>query len=213
MLGLREYGFTTTEHDPDRSWMVLASEHRTIKLPDGLDFFTRAYEQWPAPRWSIELDPWALAPTRQRRCSPVWNPNRPQVRTWGMGANARLWVVDDARGAAGRGLYLPCRTAMGSPTFSARYTVAMVECGGRCPIEAGAIGRLADHECSHGRLPFDRTAACGCWPQEGGAVVVLARQRIRNPRERGCPTRGARSNRRVRNCGCFVPKRGPSPTS
>jgi hypothetical protein len=36
---MREYGFTITEHDPDRPWMVLASEHRTIKLPDGLQFF------------------------------------------------------------------------------------------------------------------------------------------------------------------------------
>jgi hypothetical protein len=26
---MREYGFTITEHDPDRPWMVLASEHRT----------------------------------------------------------------------------------------------------------------------------------------------------------------------------------------
>jgi hypothetical protein len=32
---MREYGFTITEHDPDRPWMVLASEHRAIKLPDG----------------------------------------------------------------------------------------------------------------------------------------------------------------------------------
>ena len=36
--------------------MVLASEHRTIKLPDGLDFFARAHQQWPASRWSVELD-------------------------------------------------------------------------------------------------------------------------------------------------------------
>ena len=35
---MREYGFTLTEHDPDRPWMVLASEHQTIKLPDGLEF-------------------------------------------------------------------------------------------------------------------------------------------------------------------------------
>ncbi len=58
---MREYGFTITEHDPDRPWMVLVSEHRTIKLADGLDFFTWADRQWPAPRWSVELDPW---PTR-----------------------------------------------------------------------------------------------------------------------------------------------------
>lgn len=60
---MREYGFTITEHDPDRPWMVLASEHRTIKLPGGRDFFAWAHEQWPAPRWSVELDPWQLTPS------------------------------------------------------------------------------------------------------------------------------------------------------
>ena len=64
---------------------------------------------------------------------------------------------------------------MSQHSFSARYRAATSECGGRCPIEAGVLGRLADHECSHGRLPFDRTAACGCWPQEGAAVITLAR--------------------------------------
>jgi hypothetical protein len=67
---------------------------------------------------------------------------------------------------------------MSQVSFSARYTAAMAECGGRCPIEAGVIGRLADHECDHGRLPFDRTPACGCWPQEGGAVITLRVRRL-----------------------------------
>jgi hypothetical protein len=58
----REYGFTITDHDPDRPWIVRSSEHRTINLPDGQSFFEWAHEQWPAPRWSIELDPWALTP-------------------------------------------------------------------------------------------------------------------------------------------------------
>ena len=66
---------------------------------------------------------------------------------------------------------------MSQPSFSARYTAAMAECGGRCPIEAGALAKLADHECRHGRLPFDRSPVCGCWSQEGGAVVTLSRQR------------------------------------
>ena len=64
---------------------------------------------------------------------------------------------------------------MSHHSFSARYTAAMAECGGRCPIEAGLLGRLADHECPHGRLPFDRTPACGCWPEEGAVVVALTR--------------------------------------
>jgi FAD binding domain len=52
---------------------------------------------------------------------------------------------------------------------------AMAECGGRCPIEAGVLGRLADHECRHGQLPGDRTPACGCWPLEGAAILGLPR--------------------------------------
>jgi hypothetical protein len=63
---------------------------------------------------------------------------------------------------------------MSQPSFSARYTAAMAECGGRCPIEAGVLGRLADHECRHGRLPGDRTPQCGCW-REGAVVLALTR--------------------------------------
>ena len=35
---------------------------------------------------------------------------------------------------------------MGQTSFSACYRAAMAECGGRCPIEAGMLGKLADHE-------------------------------------------------------------------
>ena len=45
--------------------------------------------------------------------------------------------------------------------------------GGACPIEAGLLGRLADHECAHGRLPGDRTAKRGCWPREAAPVIQL----------------------------------------
>ena len=63
-------------------------------------------------------------------------------------------------------------------SFSARYTAAMADCGGRCPIEAGMFGRLADLECRHGRLAFDRTPVCGCWPEEGALVRALPRRRL-----------------------------------
>jgi hypothetical protein len=66
---------------------------------------------------------------------------------------------------------------MGQPSFSARYTAAMAECGGRCPIEAGLLGRLSDRECRHGRLPGDRAPACGCRPQEGAALLIPPAQR------------------------------------
>jgi hypothetical protein len=62
---------------------------------------------------------------------------------------------------------------MGQSTFSACYRAAEAESGGSCPIEAGLLGRLADNECRHGRLPFDRTPSCGCWLQEGAAVLAL----------------------------------------
>jgi hypothetical protein len=62
---------------------------------------------------------------------------------------------------------------MGTPSFSARSAAALAECGGRCPIEAGLFGRLADHECRHGWLPCDRTPPCGCWPVEGGVAPAL----------------------------------------
>src|SRR5437660_4709028 len=45
---------------------------------------------------------------------------------------------------------------MGQHSFSARYTATMAKCGARCPIEIGVLSWLADHECRHGRLPFDR---------------------------------------------------------
>jgi hypothetical protein len=65
---------------------------------------------------------------------------------------------------------------MRMPSFSARYTAAMAECGGgRCPTEAGVLRRLADHECAHGQLPYDRTRPCSCWPEEGAVVLALSR--------------------------------------
>ena len=62
---------------------------------------------------------------------------------------------------------------MKKTSLSARYSAAIAQSTGSCPIEAGILGRLADHECRHGRLPFDRTAACGCRPQESVIVLVL----------------------------------------
>ena len=57
--------------------------------------------------------------------------------------------------------------------FPAHYRASQRQAGGPCPIEAGLIGRLADHECRHGRLAFDRTPKCGCWPQEDGIILAL----------------------------------------
>jgi hypothetical protein len=64
----------------------------------------------------------------------------------------------------------------------ARYQAATVHAGGRCPIEAGLLGRLADHECAHGRLPADPSTKCGCWPQENAAVIPLPNPTRTHPR-------------------------------
>lgn len=77
----------------------------------------------------------------------------------GKGALRRVWAI--------------MHTMKVSPRFSARYAAATARCGGWCPIEAGVLGRLADHECKHGRLRFDRTPACGCWPGEEGVLLAL----------------------------------------
>jgi len=61
---------------------------------------------------------------------------------------------------------------MAQPTFAARYRAAE-RYAGRCPIEAGFLGRRADLECRRGRLAFDRTAPCGGWPEEGATVLSL----------------------------------------
>jgi hypothetical protein len=62
---------------------------------------------------------------------------------------------------------------MSQESFAAHYSAAQRLAGGRCPIEAGLIGRLADHECRHGRIALDRTAPCGCWPEEAAVVRAL----------------------------------------
>ena len=34
---------------------------------------------------------------------------------------------------------------------------------GFCPLEAGLIGDLADHECKHGNLPSTKPKRCECF--------------------------------------------------
>ena len=62
---MSEYGYTITEHDAERPWIVLSTEHRTVKLKDGTNFFAWARRAWPGPRRSVQLDPWSLAPERR----------------------------------------------------------------------------------------------------------------------------------------------------
>ena len=62
MFVLPEYSYTVTEHDPEKPWLVRGSSRGTVTLDDDASFFAWARENWPAPRWSVELDPYQLAP-------------------------------------------------------------------------------------------------------------------------------------------------------
>jgi hypothetical protein len=59
---LPEYTYTITERDPERPWLVRSISHGTVTLEEDASFFAWAAEHWPAPRWSVELDPHQLAP-------------------------------------------------------------------------------------------------------------------------------------------------------
>jgi hypothetical protein len=55
-----EFSYTIIEHEPDRPWIVVGSEHHTVTLDADENFFLWARERWPEPRWTVELDPWQL---------------------------------------------------------------------------------------------------------------------------------------------------------
>jgi hypothetical protein len=57
-----EYRYRATEYDPERPCFVLGSSRGQVTLPDDVSFYEWAQEHWPAPRWTIEPDPWQLAP-------------------------------------------------------------------------------------------------------------------------------------------------------
>jgi hypothetical protein len=84
-----------------------------------------------------------------------------------------------------------CNPVAARPKWTRQLVVAaMLECGRRCPVEAGMLGGLAEHECRHGRLPFDRTGPCGCWPEEGAVVAGAA---AHGSKVRGGPPRGVKN--------------------
>jgi hypothetical protein len=57
-----EFSFTVTEYSPDKPWLVVGSEHRTVQLDDREDFHDWAHERWPEPRWRVDANPWQLSP-------------------------------------------------------------------------------------------------------------------------------------------------------
>jgi dTDP-4-dehydrorhamnose 3,5-epimerase-like enzyme len=61
MFALPENRYTVTEQDPERLWIVRGISHGAVTLADDASFFEWAAENWPAPKWSVELDPYQLA--------------------------------------------------------------------------------------------------------------------------------------------------------
>jgi hypothetical protein len=71
ICSMPQYSFVIAEHDPERPWIVLGQEHRSVTLEDGIVFWSWVQERWPAPRWSVELDPWQLAPDWSGSAKPT----------------------------------------------------------------------------------------------------------------------------------------------
>lgn len=57
---LQTFSYTVTEHDPVRPWLIIGQERRSIDLEDGRAFFVWAAKNWPADRFTVNLDPWQL---------------------------------------------------------------------------------------------------------------------------------------------------------
>lgn len=61
-----QFSFTVTEHDPERPWIMVGRERQSATFDDARGFYRWAKERWPAPRCTVELDPWQLSPTLRR---------------------------------------------------------------------------------------------------------------------------------------------------
>jgi hypothetical protein len=59
---VREYGYTVTEHDLQRPWIVLRSRHETVRLAEDVPFFEWSAARYPHDRYTVQLDPWSLTP-------------------------------------------------------------------------------------------------------------------------------------------------------
>jgi hypothetical protein len=46
--------YRLVEYDPDRPWIVVANEQRTVELPDDQDFGRWARERYPGDRFRVE---------------------------------------------------------------------------------------------------------------------------------------------------------------
>ncbi len=64
---MRRYGFQLTEHDPEKPWLIIDSRHEEIELADDESFFRWAAQNYPRERYSVDVDPWTLSPSRSER--------------------------------------------------------------------------------------------------------------------------------------------------
>ena len=56
---MRQYRFQVSEHDAARPWIVVGEiRYHTFSLADDVNFFDWSSEQWPSPRFKVELLPW-----------------------------------------------------------------------------------------------------------------------------------------------------------
>jgi hypothetical protein len=61
---MRRYGFHLTEHHPEKPWLIISSRHEEVELPDHESFFEWSAKNYPRERYSVDVDPWTLSPTR-----------------------------------------------------------------------------------------------------------------------------------------------------
>ena len=56
-----EIGYSVAEHDPQRPWIIVSIECRTVQLDDVRAFGEWAERERPSSRCSVTPDPWSLS--------------------------------------------------------------------------------------------------------------------------------------------------------
>jgi hypothetical protein len=54
------YTFRLIERDLQRPWIVVGQDEPTVRVEPDVDPLAWARQQWPPPRWSVELGPGEL---------------------------------------------------------------------------------------------------------------------------------------------------------
>lgn len=62
MCSMQTWRYSVTEYDPERSWVVVSTRRgMTVELNDDVPFWDWAFEEWPTPRYKVELEPYEQA--------------------------------------------------------------------------------------------------------------------------------------------------------